>query len=122
MASKFLLLSPCISYIPSTPESKNPSKTHMYTHNQQPWNKPKPKRRLAVPLPSTIHQTLVSSAALAHPSSVSILLSESGVVGGYSEASYYTSLGLFVISVPGLWSLIKRSVKSKVCYLCLAID
>lgn len=33
---------------------------------------------------------------------------------GYSTASYYTSLGLFVISVPGLWSLIKRSVKSKV--------
>lgn len=33
---------------------------------------------------------------------------------GYSVASYYTSLGLFVISVPGLWSLIKRSVKSKV--------
>uniref|UniRef100_A0A2P2JWJ6 Uncharacterized protein n=1 Tax=Rhizophora mucronata TaxID=61149 RepID=A0A2P2JWJ6_RHIMU len=33
---------------------------------------------------------------------------------GYSYASYYTSLGLFVISVPGLWSLIKRSVKSKI--------
>ncbi|KAK4757134.1 hypothetical protein SAY87_007261 [Trapa incisa] len=33
---------------------------------------------------------------------------------GYSTASYYTSLGLFVISVPGLWSLIKRSVKSKI--------
>ncbi|KAI4375519.1 hypothetical protein MLD38_013378 [Melastoma candidum] len=33
---------------------------------------------------------------------------------GYSLASYYTSLGLFVISVPGLWSLIKRSVKSKI--------
>ncbi|XP_059669916.1 protein COFACTOR ASSEMBLY OF COMPLEX C SUBUNIT B CCB1, chloroplastic [Cornus florida] len=33
---------------------------------------------------------------------------------GYSSASYYTSLGLFVISVPGLWSLIKRSVKSKI--------
>ncbi|KAG9156061.1 hypothetical protein Leryth_025309 [Lithospermum erythrorhizon] len=32
----------------------------------------------------------------------------------YSLASYYTSLGLFIISVPGLWSLIKRSVKSKV--------
>ncbi|KAI0491404.1 hypothetical protein KFK09_025664 [Dendrobium nobile] len=32
----------------------------------------------------------------------------------YSPASYYTSLGLFVISVPGLWSLIKRSVKSKI--------
>lgn len=39
------------------------------------------------------------------------LLSEST---GYSLASYYTSLGLFVISVPGLWSLIKRSVKSKI--------
>ncbi|MQL96412.1 hypothetical protein Taro_029088 [Colocasia esculenta] len=38
---------------------------------------------------------------------------EGGTVG-YSLASYYTSLGLFVISVPGLWSLIKRSVKSKI--------
>lgn len=35
----------------------------------------------------------------------------------YSPASYYTSLGLFVISVPGLWSLIKRSVKSKVIFI-----
>ncbi|GLJ49775.1 hypothetical protein SUGI_1057040 [Cryptomeria japonica] len=33
---------------------------------------------------------------------------------GYSTASYYTSLGLFLISVPGLWSLIKRSTKSKI--------
>ncbi|KAM1386046.1 hypothetical protein PS2_032156 [Malus domestica] len=33
---------------------------------------------------------------------------------GYSLASYYTSLGLFVISAPGLWSLIKCSVKSQV--------
>ncbi|EMS45507.1 hypothetical protein TRIUR3_02659 [Triticum urartu] len=32
---------------------------------------------------------------------------------GSESASYYTSLGLFVLSVPGLWSLIKRSVKSK---------
>lgn len=36
--------------------------------------------------------------------------------GGYSQASYYTSLGLFVISVPGIWSLIKRSTKSKVLF------
>ncbi|CAA7032620.1 unnamed protein product [Microthlaspi erraticum] len=41
-----------------------------------------------------------------------LLMAETG--GGYSLASYYTSLGLFVISVPGLWSLIKRSVKSKI--------
>lgn len=37
-----------------------------------------------------------------------------GAGTGYSQASYYTSLGLFVLSVPGLWSLIKRSVKSKI--------
>ncbi|KAI4367071.1 hypothetical protein MLD38_022852 [Melastoma candidum] len=41
-----------------------------------------------------------------------LLLAET--TAGYSLASYYTSLGLFVISVPGLWSLIKRSVKSKI--------
>ncbi|GAB2278340.1 Protein COFACTOR ASSEMBLY OF COMPLEX C SUBUNIT B ccb1, chloroplastic [Dionaea muscipula] len=45
------------------------------------------------------------------PSSL-FLLADS--VASYSLASYYTSLGLFVISVPGLWSLIKRSVKSKI--------
>eukprot|EP00897_Mesotaenium_endlicherianum_P006025 jgi/Mesen1/5450/ME000273S04691 len=33
---------------------------------------------------------------------------------GYSQASYYTSLGLFILSVPGVWSLIKRSAKSKI--------
>uniref|UniRef100_A0A0E0F696 Cofactor assembly of complex C subunit B n=1 Tax=Oryza meridionalis TaxID=40149 RepID=A0A0E0F696_9ORYZ len=44
------------------------------------------------------------------------VLLDAAVAGatGYSQASYYTSLGLFVLSVPGLWSLIKRSVKSKV--------
>ena len=45
-----------------------------------------------------------------------VLLAESA---GYSLASYYTSLGLFVISVPGLWSLIKRSVKSKVILMLI---
>jgi hypothetical protein len=42
------------------------------------------------------------------------VLLDAAVGTGYSQASYYTSLGLFVLSVPGLWSLIKRSVKSKV--------
>ena len=32
----------------------------------------------------------------------------------YSQASYYTSLGLYLLSVPGLYSLVKRSVKVKV--------
>ncbi|VVB04163.1 unnamed protein product [Arabis nemorensis] len=62
--------------------------------------------------------SVVSSSAIQihqwweqNPNSI-LLLTETG--GGYSLASYYTSLGLFVISVPGLWSLIKRSVKSKI--------
>lgn len=33
---------------------------------------------------------------------------------GYSKSSYYTALGLFLFSLPGLWSLIKRSTKSKI--------
>ena len=37
----------------------------------------------------------------------------SGSEPGYSKASYFTTLGLFVISFPGLYSLIKRSAKSK---------
>ena len=49
---------------------------------------------------------LFSSAALVIPA-----LAEGT---GYSQASYYTSLGLFILSVPGVWSLIKRSTKSKV--------
>ncbi|KAL2629595.1 hypothetical protein R1flu_014281 [Riccia fluitans] len=50
-------------------------------------------------------------SAAAAPMLIIPALAESG---GYSQASYYTSLGLFVISVPGVWSLIKRSTKSKI--------
>ena len=32
----------------------------------------------------------------------------------YSRASYYTILGLYVLSFPGLWSTIKRSTAAKV--------
>jgi Cofactor assembly of complex C subunit B len=37
-------------------------------------------------------------------------------VGGisYSKASYYTVLGLYLLSFPGLWSTIKRSTAAKV--------
>ena len=31
-----------------------------------------------------------------------------------SKGSYYVTLGLFVMTAPGLWSLIKRSTKSKI--------
>ena len=36
------------------------------------------------------------------------------IAEGYSKSSYYTALGLFLFSLPGLWSLIKRSTKSKI--------
>ena len=32
----------------------------------------------------------------------------------YSKASYYTILGLYGLSFPGLWSTIKRSTTAKV--------
>ncbi|RCV38394.1 hypothetical protein SETIT_8G138600v2 [Setaria italica] len=59
-----------------------------------------------------------ASPARASLDRAAVLLDAAAVVAGggtgYSQASYYTSLGLFVLSVPGLWSLIKRSVKSKI--------
>ena len=33
---------------------------------------------------------------------------------GFSQVSYYTTLALYVLSFPGIYSLVKRSVKSKV--------
>ncbi|CAO2141882.1 unnamed protein product [Urochloa humidicola] len=58
---------------------------------------------------------LRATPARASLDSAAVLLDAAAAGGtGYSQASYYTSLGLFVLSVPGLWSLIKRSVKSKI--------
>lgn len=59
-----------------------------------------------------IHQQIPSSSS----SDLFLVADTATSTSGYSLASYYTSLGLFVISVPGLWSLIKRSVKSKVVF------
>ncbi|CAO2149099.1 unnamed protein product [Urochloa humidicola] len=58
-----------------------------------------------------------AAPARASVDSAAVLLDAAAAAAGgtgYSQASYYTSLGLFVLSVPGLWSLIKRSVKSKI--------
>lgn len=38
---------------------------------------------------------------------------DGGEAGGYSQNSYYATLFLFLISFPGLYSLVKRSTKSK---------
>lgn len=103
---------------------------HANFHQLHPWLRWQPRP----PTPKKLHVSLQdpitsSSSALAvadyithqqlNPNSL-VLLADGA---GYSLASYYTSLGLFVISVPGLWSLIKRSVKSKVIpvvyFICL---
>jgi len=36
-----------------------------------------------------------------------------GFSSTYSKASYYTTLGLYILSFPGIWSQIKRSTKAK---------
>jgi hypothetical protein len=64
---------------------------------------------------------LLDDSAVSVLQSMSTLLSDATVsappeAGGlsYSRASYYTILGLYAISLPGLWSTVKRSTKAKV--------
>lgn len=85
---------------PPAPRGAAPASAH-------PWCRSVPRRRRvrAAPARASLDRAAVlldTAAAVANGGT------------GYSQASYYTSLGLFVLSVPGLWSLIKRSVKSKV--------
>lgn len=50
-------------------------------------------------------------------SSLTPLLANGNVAdlpGSYSKVSYYTVLGLYVMSFPGLWSQIKRSTSAKI--------
>jgi hypothetical protein len=119
MAAKILSSHPH----PLTSLSLPSSNRNFFTH-QKPWllRRPSnPTRSKSLLLRVSLQDPFLSSSSYAlvehlhhlyqHNSSSLILLAETA---GYSLASYYTSLGLFVISVPGLWSLIKRSVKSKV--------
>ncbi|KAF7135575.1 hypothetical protein RHSIM_Rhsim08G0038900 [Rhododendron simsii] len=100
-----------------------------FLRRQPPWpgirppNCPKPRpnynKRLLVgrlAVSSSLIEPLLSSSfsSADHHASSSYIFLLAADAAGYSAASYYTSLGLFVISVPGLWSLIKRSVKSKI--------
>ena len=72
-------------------------------------------------LASTVSSSSPFLAWLADASDVAVSTSsdvtplappEAGGVS-YSKASYYTILGLYVLSFPGLWSTIKRSTKAK---------
>lgn len=99
------LLPPIHTHLPSS-KFRPGFSTHFHQLHQ-PCPTLRPPRKLVLPVVSS----LTPDPLLSEPASL-FLISENV---GYSTASYYTSLGLFVISVPGLWSLIKRSVKSKVC-------
>ena len=63
---------------------------------------------------------LEPSQLLEQVTSTLTIASDTGIegppeVGGlsYSKASYYTILGLYLLSFPGLWSTIKRSTAAK---------
>jgi len=64
-------------------------------------------------------------ASAAFATTAAWLLSETAAMadeGGYSVASYSVSLGLFVMTVPGLWSLIKRAPKAKTARRTYTVD
>ncbi|KAM3343166.1 protein COFACTOR ASSEMBLY OF COMPLEX C SUBUNIT B CCB1, chloroplastic [Capsicum galapagoense] len=73
-----------------------------------------PTTRFTVQAFNHVHHLFTAPPPLLFQENPYSLFSIAAADAGYSLASYYTSLGLFVISVPGLWSLIKRSVKSKI--------
>ncbi|KAJ9564238.1 hypothetical protein OSB04_000204, partial [Centaurea solstitialis] len=102
--AKVPLSVPCSSSKLETSRRDFPFLHHHYGYQLQPLRNKRP----------TTH--IISSSLIATTINPVFEVAEAAAVGvgGYSNASYYTSLGLFVISVPGLWSLIKRSVKSKV--------
>mmetsp|Transcript_12333 Transcript_12333/g.16155 ORF Transcript_12333/g.16155 Transcript_12333/m.16155 type:complete len:277 (-) Transcript_12333:171-1001(-) len=61
------------------------------------------------------HSDLISSAAAATTTNwlADAAVPEAGGVG-YSKASYYTILGLYGLSFPGIWSQVKRSTAAKI--------
>ena len=60
--------------------------------------------------PSDLSQIISSSSTIL--SDVAAASSEA-MDSSYSKVSYYTTLGLYVMSFPGLWSQIKRSTTAK---------
>jgi len=57
--------------------------------------------------PSDLSQMLFHFNTLADASTADV------IEPTYSKASYYTTLGLYVMSFPGLWSQVKRSTTAK---------
>jgi len=58
-----------------------------------------------------------SSTAVLAPAAAAVAAATAtadvGFKPAYSKASYYTTLGLYILSFPGIWSQVKRSTKAK---------
>ncbi|CAL1391366.1 unnamed protein product [Linum trigynum] len=86
--------------------------TQIRHSHQRQWPSTRITTRTRLQVRSSLQELPVLISSPPTPDLTSAYLLAEGAT--YSLASYYTTLGLFVISLPGLWSLIKRSVKSKV--------
>jgi len=72
------------------------------------------------PETSTITEEFSNAASAAAAAATSVVTppkavtaTAQGFSSTYSKASYYTTLGLYALSFPGIWSQIKRSTKAK---------
>lgn len=70
---------------------------------------------MCLQFPGLIHLVLqalgaMSSLLVASGAAASSATDSAAVAPAYAQSSYYATLGLFVITFPGLWSLVKRSV------------
>jgi hypothetical protein len=72
-----------------------------------------PRRAPPAPAPLSSTAAAAFAAALLAAAPPAALAAPAALPGGPPASSYYVSLGLFVMSVPGLWSLIKRAPKAK---------
>lgn len=85
---------------------------------QEPQQQPEQQSRLeqvgqqAVAAAAGAPATLASLMALLALSELPVEAAE--LAGSAPASSYYVSLGLFLITIPGLWSLIKRAPKAKI--------
>lgn len=80
-----------------------------------PWLRlPLPVVRCAIPFPSSACLASADAWLTVRNAWSSSQLPALADDGGFSQVSYYTTLALYVVSFPGIYSLVKRSVKSKV--------
>lgn len=74
-------------------------------------SQPKTQLHMMEPFQDVISQVATTSMTLSD-AVVDAVPESAGI--SYSRVSYYTILGLYVMSFPGLWSQIKRSTTAKI--------